>query len=82
MEYQVEPKKVAVVERFKQESVYGVSIKKVAVVERFKQESVYGVSIKKSGCCREMSVSGGWTLLLIFVLKAHNIFSMQENIFS
>ena len=28
MEYQVEPKKVAVVERFKQESVYGVSTKK------------------------------------------------------
>ena len=42
MEYR--PKKVAVLERFKQESVYGVSTKKIAVVERFKQESVYGVS--------------------------------------
>ena len=48
------PKKVAVVERFKQESLYGLSTKKVAVVERFKQESIYGLSTKKSGRCREV----------------------------
>ena len=41
------PKKVAVVERFKQESMYGLSAKKVAIVERFKQESMYGLSAKK-----------------------------------
>ena len=33
-----------VVERFKQESMYGLSAKKVAIVERFKQESMYGLS--------------------------------------
>ena len=44
---------VAVQERFKQESMYGLSAKKsghceaVAVVERFKQESMYGLSAKK-----------------------------------
>ena len=44
---------MAVVERFKQESMYGLSAKKsgrceaVAVVERFKQESMYGLSAKK-----------------------------------
>ena len=39
---------------------------------------------KKSGRCREVAVSGGWTVLLTFELKlkAHNIFSMKENIFS
>ena len=30
------PKKVAVVERFKQESMYGLSAKKMAVVERWR----------------------------------------------
>ena len=49
-----------------------------------KQESVYGLSTKKSGCCREVAVSGGWTVLLTFELelKAHNILSMKEIIFS
>ena len=58
--------------------------KKVKVAERFKQESVYGLSTKKSGCCREVTVSGGWTVLLTFELKlkAHNVFSMKKNIFS
>ena len=55
---------------------------KVKVVERFKQESVYGLSTQKSGCCKEVAFSGGSTVLLIFVLKAHNIFSMKEDIFS
>ena len=55
-------KKMAVVERFKQESMYDLSSKKsgccreVAVVERFKQESMYDLSSKKSGCCREVAV--------------------------
>ena len=48
------PKKVAVVERIKQELMYGLSTKKVAVVERFKQELMYGLSTKKSDCCREV----------------------------
>ena len=54
------------------------------VVERFEQDSVYGLSTKKSGRCREVAVSGGSTVLLTFELKlkAHNIFSMKENIFS
>ena len=47
------PKKVAVVERIKQELMYGLSTKKVAVVERFKQELMYGLCTKKSGRCRE-----------------------------
>ena len=44
---------VAIVERFKQESMYGLSTKKsdhcreVAIVERFKQESIYGLSAQK-----------------------------------
>ena len=44
---------MAVVERLKQESMYGMSSKKsgrcreVAVVERFKQESMHGMSAKK-----------------------------------
>ena len=38
---------VAFVERFKQESMYGLSAKKVTVVERLKQESMYGLSAKK-----------------------------------
>ena len=38
---------VAVLERLKQESMYGLSAKKVAFVERFKQESMYGLSAKK-----------------------------------
>ena len=40
-------REVAVVERFKQESMYGMSAKKMAVVGRFKQESMYGMSAKK-----------------------------------
>ena len=60
------------------------SRQKVKIVERFKQDSMYGLSTKKTGCCREVTVSGGWTVLLTFELKlkAHNIFSMKENIFS
>ena len=38
---------VAVVGRFKQKSMYGLSAKKVAVVERSKQKSMYGLSAKK-----------------------------------
>ena len=44
---------VAIVERFKQESMYGLSAEKrglfskVTIVERFKQESVYGLSAQK-----------------------------------
>ena len=41
------PKKVAVVERIKQEIMYGLSTKKETVVERFKQELMYGLSAKK-----------------------------------
>ena len=37
---------------------------------------------EKSGCCKEVACSGGSTVLSIFVLKAHNIFSMKESIFS
>ena len=37
---------VTVVERLKQESMYGLSAKKGTVVERFKQESMYGLSAK------------------------------------
>ena len=48
------PKKVAIVERFKQELMYGLSAKKVTFVERFKKESMYGLSTKKSGHCREV----------------------------
>ena len=44
---------MAVVERFKQESIYGLSTQKsdhcreVVIVERFKQESIYGLSAQK-----------------------------------
>ena len=42
----------------------------VAVVERFEQESMYGLSAwsKEGGCCGEVVVSGGSTLLNIFSL--------------
>ena len=46
-------REVVIVERFKQESMYGLSIKKsdrcgeVVIVERFKQESMYGLSTQK-----------------------------------
>ena len=45
---------MAVVERLKQESMYGLSAKKVAFVARLKQESMYGLSAKKSGRWREV----------------------------
>ena len=46
-------REVVIVERFKQESMYGLSAQKsdrcreVAIVERFKQESIYGLSTQK-----------------------------------
>ena len=43
---------------------------KVTVLERFKQKPVYGLSTTKSGRCRKVAVTGGSTVLLIFVLKA------------
>ena len=55
-------REAVVVERFKQESMYGTSAKKVALVERFKQESMYGLSAKKSGRCREVAVIRGSTV--------------------
>ena len=55
---------MAVLERFKRESMYGLSSKKVAIVEKFKQESMYGLSFKKSGHCREISSRVNvWTVL-------------------
>ena len=63
---------MAVVERFKQESMYGLSAKNVAVVERFKQESMYGLSAKKNGRCREMAVSGGSTVTLPYRVQTFN----------
>ena len=65
-------REVAVVERFKQESMYGMSAKKVALVERFKQESMYDLSAKKSGCCREAAVSGGSTVTLPYRVQTFN----------
>ena len=63
---------VAVVEKFKQEVMYGLSAgtkksgrcREVAVVVRFKQEVMYGLSVgtKKSGRCRVVAVSGGSTV--------------------
>ena len=56
-------REVAIVERFKQESIYGLSAqKKVTIVERFKQESIYGLSAQKSGRCGEVTVSKGSTV--------------------
>ena len=49
----------------------------MTVVERFKQKSMYGLSTKKSGRCREVAFSGGSTVLLIFVLKAHVFFERK-----
>ena len=46
----------------------------MAVVERLKQESMYGLSTKKIGSCREVAVSGGWTVAIIndhFFLSFH-----------
>ena len=65
-------REVAVVERFKQESMYGMSAKKVALVERFKQESMCDLSAKKSGCCREVAVSGGSTVTLPYRVQTFN----------
>ena len=52
-------REVAVVKRFKQESMYELSAgtKKEAVVERFKQESMYELSAgtKERGRCREVA---------------------------
>ena len=42
----------------------------MTVLERFKQKSVYELSTTKSGRCREVAVTGGSTVRLIFVLKA------------
>ena len=59
-------KEGAVVERFKQESMYGLSAIKrlhccrevdMAIEERFKQESMYGLSAKKFDCCREVAMA-------------------------
>ena len=60
-------REVAVVERLKQESMYGLSApqkeaicREVADVERLKQESMYGLSApQKVAICREVAVSGG-----------------------
>ena len=55
-------RKVAILERLKQEWMYGLSAKKsdhcreVAIVERFKQESMYGLSTQKSGHCGEVAI--------------------------
>ena len=65
-------REVAVVERFKQESMYGMSAKKMALVERFKQESMYDLSAKKSGCCREAAISGGSTVTLPYRVQTFN----------
>ena len=64
-------KKVAVVERFKQESVNGLSAKKVAVVDRFKQESVCHTTIRqKSGRCVEIRLYFTLRTLLFFIFKS------------
>ena len=34
----------------------------MAIVEKFKQVSMYGLSAQKSGRCKEVTVSGGWTV--------------------
>ena len=55
-------------ERFKQESMYGLSTiksghcREVAIVERFKQESMHGLSTIKSGHCGEVAISRGLTV--------------------
>ena len=54
------------------------SRQKVKIVERFKQDSMYGLSTKKSGCCREVAVSGGWTVLL----KKHTTYFLRKKIYS
>ena len=61
---------VAVVERFRQESIYGLSpgTKKVAVavVERFRQESIYGLSPGT----KKVAVFERWSLVEVR-LKLH-----------
>ena len=37
----------------------------VASVEKFKQESMYGLCRQKSGHCREVAISGVWTVMII-----------------
>ena len=52
----------------------------VAVIERFKQELMYGLSAgtKKCGCCREVDVSGGSTVLST-ILNYHAPFDQGLN---
>ena len=43
--------------------------KKVAIVERLKQQWMYGLSTKKDGCCREVAVIRGSTVIFMYTLR-------------
>ena len=43
--------------------------KKVAIVERLKQGWKYGLSTKKNGCCREVALIRGSTVIFMYTLR-------------
>ena len=72
-------REVAIVQRFKQESMYGLSAKKLAVAERWplyrgSNKSKRMDCLPKNGGCGEVTISGCSTVYIMLILCPQNCY--------